>query len=458
MAFVVSEGALKASSAQLELPRTPRLMLGGLSQDYLEIWRKQYAVKTTVTFLARNVAQLGLPLYRRISDDERERLSDHPLAQLIRQPNPWTNRYRFLDAIVHDLAIFDLSYWLKAKGKADASGPGGLRLLRLPAAGVLPKGKNPFYPEYFEFRGTGGRFEFGADEVLFLRGYSGGMSDVGGVSPIESLREVLEESYWSSVGRAQVVRNGARVSGYLARPANTPWSDGAKESFRGDWQSQYTGYGPGAGGTPILEDGMTFVPASMTPKDLQYVESRRLTREETAAAYFIPPPMLGLLENATFSNITEQHLMLYQDTLGPLLSQIQDEIRLQLVPDFDKSDELYVEFNLADKLRGDFDKRQDAILRSVGAPYRTRNEGRALENLPPMDDPACDELVQPLNVTQTGDTEPIPAEPAPAPGAEPMMTPTPKPPPPPEEEPPKAGNARERRAIRRNGVILAGKG
>lgn len=459
MAFVVSEGSLKASSARLELPPTPRMMIGGLSQDYLQIWKKQYAVKTTVTFLARNVAQLGLPLYRRVSDDEREKLGDHPLAKLLRQPNPWTNRYRFLDAIVHDISIFDLSYWLKVKGlSTENGGAGGLGLVRLPAAGVLPKGGNPFYPETFEFRGQGGRFEFDADQVVFFRGYSGGMSDVGGVSPIESLREVLEESYWSSVGRAQVVRNGARVSGYLARPVNTPWSDGARESFKTDWQSQYTAYGPSAGGTPILEDGMTFVPASMTPKDLQYVESRRLTREETAAAYFIPPPMLGLLENATFSNITEQHLMLYQDTLGPLLSQIQDEIRLQLVPDFDKSGELYAEFNLADKLRGDFDKRQDAILRSCGAPYRTRNEGRALENLPPMDDPACDELIQPLNVTTPGDDEPIPAAP-PADDA-PMMTPTPKPPPPPEPdaEPPKAGNARERRAIRRNGVILAGKG
>jgi HK97 family phage portal protein len=450
MAFVVSEGKLQSSGTRIDMPMVPRLLLGGMSQDYLEIWRKQYAVRATVTFLARNMAQLGLPLYRRVSDNERERVSDHPLQKLINQPNPWTTRYRWIDAIMHDLCIFDLSYWLKAKGPNDASGTGGLRLLRLPPIGVTPRGRNPFFPEYFEFQGQSGRYEFPASEVLFFRGYCGLMGDVGGASPIESLREVLEESWWASVGRAQTVRNGARISGYLKRPPNSPWSDTARDSFKIDWQNQYTSYGPAAGGTPILEDGMEFVPASMTPKDLQYIESRKLTREETAAAYFIPPPMLGLLEHATFSNIVEQHQMLYQDCLGPSIVMVQDEIRLQLIPDFDKSGELYLEFNLQEKLRGDFDKRQDAILRSVGGPYRTRNEGRALENLPPMDDESCDELLQPLNVTQTGDTEPIPAAPAP-----PMMTQTEKPPP---EEGDGEDQAKLNGSRRHNGVTLARKG
>jgi HK97 family phage portal protein len=439
----MSQGSLTSSAALPGFyPGSPAsLLLGGFSQDYLQIWRTQYAVRATVTFLARNIAQLGLPLFKRVGDDQRERLYDHPLAKLLREPNPWTTRYRFLDSLVHDMAIFDRSYWLKNRAADDKSGPGGMRLLRLPPMDVTPRGSTPFYPEWFEFHdyygfddSNGGYSDYGkgpgrynnygdrhyrgsqdipASEIVFFRGYCGWLADVGGVSPLESLREILEESYWASVGRSQSMRNGARISGYIQRPADTVWSDEARQTFKKDWQNQYTAYGPQAGGTPILEDGMTFVPASMTPKDLQYVEARKLTREEVAAAYFVPPPMLGLLEHATFSNITEQHLMLYQDTLGPWLSMLQDEIKLQLIPDFDRTDTLYCEFNLADKLRGNFEARQDALVRSVGGPYRTINEGRALENLPPVD--GGDALIQPLNVTQPGDTTPIPAQEPPPP-------------------------------------------
>jgi uncharacterized protein (DUF885 family) len=59
---------------------------------------------------------------------------------------------------------------------------------------------------------------------------------------------------------------------------------------------------------------------------MQYIESRKLSREEAASAYFIPPPMVGILDHATFGNIEEQHKMLYQDTLGPHLQEIQQEM------------------------------------------------------------------------------------------------------------------------------------
>lgn len=394
-----------------------RITIGGFSQDYHEIWRTQYAVRTTVTFLARNIAQLGLPVFRRKDDNDRERLSDHPLAELIRQPNPRLSRYRFLEAMVHDLAIFDRSYWVKVARDDKKK----FSLMRLDPRVVTPMGDSLVYPEYFRFRGQKGIRDFSADEIFFLRGYSGGMSDVGGCPPIEALRDILEEAHYSSTSRAQTVRNGARISGYLTRPAGAKWEKDTRERFREQWKAQYTGDGPAAGGTPILEDGMEFKEASFSPKDLQYVESRKLTREEVAAAYYIPPPMLGLLENATFSNITQQHRMLYQDTLGPWLSMIQDEIALQLVPDFPDAQDIYVEFNLAEKLRGDFEQRNAAIVSSVGGPYRTINEGRALENLPPVE--GGDELIRPLNVTQNGDDEPIPA----AAEDDPLMTPTDKP-------------------------------
>jgi HK97 family phage portal protein len=351
-----------------------------------------------VDFLGRNIASLGLHQFRRVSDTDRERVTDSDLIRLINQPNPGTTRYRLIDALVRDYGIYDRAYWLKMKGK------GRPYLLRLPPSRVTPKGDSWLWPEAFEFVGTKGKKTFKAEDVVHFRGYSPD-GDLGGQPPIEALRSVLAEEYEASRMRENTMRNGARVSGYLERPVGAPaWSEGAADRFRNSWRSQYSGTGAQAGGTPILEDGMKFVAASQTAEQLQYVEVRKLTREEVAAAFFIPPTMVGVMDSATFSNVREQHKHLYQDTLGPWLSMIAEELALQLLPDFPDADGTYLEFNLAEKLRGSFEEQANQIQASVGGPWMTRNEARALSNLPAIE--GGDELIIPLNVIEGGQASP----------------------------------------------------
>jgi HK97 family phage portal protein len=398
VAFVVTQGALQGLSKPTALPAARLKLAADYTADYAAIWKSQGAVRTVVDFLGRNIASLGLHQFRRVSDTDRERVTDSDLIRLINQPNPGTTRYRLIDALVRDYGIYDRAYWLKMKGK------GRPYLLRLPPSRVTPKGDSWLWPEAFEFVGTKGKKTFKAEDVVHFRGYSPD-GDLGGQPPIEALRSVLAEEYEASRMRENTMRNGARVSGYLERPVGAPaWSEGAADRFRNSWRSQYSGTGAQAGGTPILEDGMKFVAASQTAEQLQYVEVRKLTREEVAAAFFIPPTMVGVMDSATFSNIREQHKHLYQDTLGPYLSMIAEELALQLLPDFPDADGTYLEFNLAEKLRGSFEEQAEQIQASVGGPWMTRNEARALNNLPALE--GGDELIVPLNVIEGGQASP----------------------------------------------------
>jgi HK97 family phage portal protein len=379
------------------MPAVRLKLADDFTADYGAIWRTQGAVRTVVDFLGRNIASLGLHQFRRISDTDRERVTDSGLIALLNRPNPATTRYRLLDALVRDFGIYDRAYWLKVKAKDRPW------LLRLPPAQVSPVG-GTFWPEAYEFDGGRGKRIIPADQIVHFRGYSPD-GDLAGAPPIEALRRVLAEEYEAGRMRENTLRNGARVSGYLERPVGAPaWSDTAADRFRTSWRAQYAGGGPESGGTPILEDGMKFVAASQTAEQLQYVEARKLTREEVAAAFFIPPTMVGVMDSATFSNIREQHKHLYQDTLGPWLSMIAEELSLQLLPDFPDAAGTYLEFNLAEKLRGSFEEQAAQIQTSVGGPWMTRNEARALNNLPAVD--GGDELIVPLNVITGGQASP----------------------------------------------------
>lgn len=403
MTFVVSGGEVAALAPPTTQAPYAMQGVGAYAQTYEAIWRAQPHVRTCVSFLARNIAQLGLHTFRRVSDVERQRLTDHPIARLLSKPNPRTSRYRAIDALVHDLGIYDNAYWLKIRTTDEPRG-----LLRIPPTMVEPVGGSWVAPAKYRLKGSRGHRDVDPESLIHFHGYHPERL-TGGSSPIEAIRQLLAEEFAAERYREQLWRNGARMSGYIKRPANTPWSDPARDRFKAGWRAQYAGDGPQAGGTPVLEDGMEFVQASFSPEQAQYVETRKLTREEVAAMYHIPLPMVGILEHATFSNITEQHKQLYSDTLGPWLVSIAEDIALQLLPDFDDSDGVYVEFNMAEKLRGSFEEQAKNLQTAVGGPWLTRNEARARQNLAPV--PGGDELITPLNVLTGGQASPTDSAP-----------------------------------------------
>jgi Phage portal protein len=167
VAFVVAEGQLAATDRPAgQAPYALRLP-DGSAQDYATIWRTQPQVRTVVSFLARNIVQLGVHHFRRLSDVDRQRLTDTPVAQLLGRPNPFTTRFRMFDSLVSDLGIYDAAYWAKVRA-SDTEAPGAL--VRLDPRRTLPVGDNPFTPDGFEVSGSKGKRGPGVGSVTVGRG------------------------------------------------------------------------------------------------------------------------------------------------------------------------------------------------------------------------------------------------------------------------------------------------
>ncbi|MEV5688638.1 phage portal protein [Streptomyces sp. NPDC052164] len=390
MAFVVSSGELATTGAGVTPGWAPPA-LRAAPWEYAEIWRRQPQVRTVIGFLSRNIASIGIHTFRRLSDTDRERLQDHPFAQILASPIARLTQFRFIERLVADIALYDDAYGIKVT-------VGDRRcILPVPPTLIHPTGGNWLAPDHYQ---TPGGREFGPDEVVHIHGYTPG-NLVSGSSPIDSLRDLLLEAREAAKNRAAMWKSGARTTGVLVRPAEAPdWTPADKRRFREMWRG-FTDGGGAEGGTPILEDGMEYKAVGFNPEQAQYIESRKLTREEVSAAYYIPPPLIGILDHATYSNIKEQHAHLYQDTLGPWLVMLEQEFVAQILPDLPGDNTgVYCEFNIQSKMRGSFEEQAAAASTATGGPWMTRNEMRGRNNLPAV--PGGDELIVPLNVTEGG--------------------------------------------------------
>ena len=392
MAIVQSGGALQALTGD---PRTPLSSTAAtgyspwLMATYASVYARQQNIRTCVDFLSRNIAQLGIGVFRRVSDTDRESLHDHDVALWLTHPNATTTRYRLIESLIADLGIYFNAYWFKVRSVEQ--GRLRVRLVRLPPAevqvfgGLLPSGYR-WSPSLRE------PLDIPVGDLVVFGGYNP-FDPKCGLSPIDTLRPLLEEDASALAYRQAYWRNAARTEGVIQRPRDAPrWTSEQKREWRRQWMERFAGP-DNAGMIPVLEDGMTWSNTSHSAVDSEYSESRKLSREDCARAYHIPLPLVGILDHATFSNIKEQHKQLYSDTLGPWLEMVQAEIEASLVPESPDREGVYVEFNIAEKLKGSFEEQAAALQASVGRPIMTANEGRARLNLPAIkDDPSADEL------------------------------------------------------------------
>ncbi len=385
-----------------------------LGQTPAQLWRTQPHLRTVVTFLARNIAQLGLHSFTRDADDSRVRTRSDISARLLSSPNEYMTTYELVSSLVSDLALYDNAYWHVVPMR---TGPLPFQILPIQAAWVQSsKGGNAWRPEFWVVQSLNGRaIDVPADQVIHFHGWDP-LKAVQGTSPVETLKLILAEQIHALKYREQGWQHGARVGAVLTRPSDAPpWSEEAARQFRADWQAKYAGdEATSAGGTPILQDGMTLQKIGFSANDEQFVENAKLALSTVASVYHVNPTMIGVLDNANYSNVREFRKMLYGDTLGPLIASVESRLNRFLLPMIGADDGVYVEFNIAEKLQGSFEEQAAVMQTATGAPYLTRNEARAMQNRPAIE--GGDDLVVPLNVLIGGQASPTDSAPPPKSG------------------------------------------
>lgn len=378
-----------------------------------QLWKEQPQLRTVIGFLTRNVAQLQVTAYNVKADGTRKKITTGPLPTVLSRPNADQTWFEFMESLVGDIALYDNAYVTMFSEEVDGQRVVALRTLRpiwiQAVAGLGPYDVTDYIVKYPEETKA---VVVPADKMIHFHGWNPVDARVG-VSPVSSLKNTLMEQIHATTFRQQLWQRGGRVGTYLTRSADAPpWENGARTKFKRDFASAWSGdSGSKAGGVPFLEDGMELKRVGFAAHEEEFVDAAKLALTTVAAAYYINPTMVGLLDNANYSNVREFRRMLYGETLGPLLEQIQQRLTLRVLPalDIPVDGKTVIVFDVESRLRGTFEEIMKVASTAVGGPVLTPNEFRTMLSYPPID--GGDELVKPLNITQPGDQDPIEADP-----------------------------------------------
>ena len=343
-------------------------MSNGWPSAYAAIYRTHLWPKVVIEKRAKALARLPLPVYRR-DGQNRPRADEHPLAVLLRNPNPGMSPFDLWEWTQSTYDIYGNAFWYK---KRDRRAPAGMWIFPLhPASMHLDE-----TADLWSF--DNGKFSLRdiprTDLVHFKTFNPDSISR--GMSPLEPLRSTLENEWNARTATSAFWKRGARPGTYLIHPKNL--SEQAQSRLKKQVDEVMSG-AENTGSTMLLEEGLEPKPMSLSANEAQYIETRKLNREEVCAAYDMPPPAVHILDRATFSNITEQFRSVYRDTMAPICADFEGTIETDLRAVDWPSDEVYAEFLMDEVLRGDFESRQTALAQ---ANYMTLAEKRQIENLP----------------------------------------------------------------------------
>ncbi len=393
--MIVSGGAPLDFAAQALAETTPTLSngyfyaqdgatLSGRFATYAALYRAQPSIATVVDKIANAAARLSLKVWD--LSPETGKIADNasPYAKLIGRPCPVMSPYNFWRWTFSTYEVYGEAFWLKVRENGEVTG-----LLPMhPSRTMIKRNDNGEIVYKFTLGvASAGMLEVPASEVVPFQRYNPD-SLMRGMSRLEPLRSTLLNEDASRRATASWWQNGARPSVFLKHPGEL--SENAHRRIQAGIQNTHGG-ADNMGKAAILEEGMDAQVVQLTADEMQYIESRKMNLQEVCMVFDVPPPVVHILDHATFSNITEQMRSMYRDTMAPRLEDVESTIDFHLRSEFFADSSHLASFALDEVLRGDFETRATAVRGLIESGVMKPSEGRPLFDLPDAG-PVADQL------------------------------------------------------------------
>jgi HK97 family phage portal protein len=262
-----------------------------------------------------------------LSDAER-RYVEHPLLTLLGRPNGVQGRADLLESLYGQLLLSGDGYFEAAGVSAD-SGPAELYVLRSDRMRVIPGADG--WPVGYEYSvgAKKHRFDMAADlaPICHVKAFHP-QDDHYGLSPMQAAASALDVHNAASRWSKSLLDNAARPSGAIVyKGVDGQGMLGSDQYNRlvDEIESNHQG-ARNAGRPMLLEGGLDWKPMGFSPSDMEFQKTKDSAAREVALAFGVPPMLLGLPGDNTYSNYQEANRAFFRLTILPLVGKVSDAV------------------------------------------------------------------------------------------------------------------------------------
>lgn len=261
---------------------------------------------------------------------EIEEVSEHPLLDLMRNINPFMNRFEFFEMLNLHQELTGNSFAYIVKNKIGV--PSQLWILQPDRMTVVPS-KEKWILGYLYKGLDGTEVPFLAEEIIHFK-FPNPKDPYYGLSPLAAMADAYNAGVTYSNYEQSLMGNQAIPPIALVAPKDVTYDEATWKRILTRWNKTYGG-ASNQGKTAWLEGGFTIQPLNVSPKDMGYLMGRKWTREEIAAGYGVPMSKLTS-ESVNRANAESGDYQYLSDTIAPRCKRFEEKINEQLTPMFDE--------------------------------------------------------------------------------------------------------------------------
>jgi HK97 family phage portal protein len=292
-------------------------------------------VASAIDWYVRNYPQATPRYYRPVDSQQAEPVEDHPVLQLMAQPDPMIMGSLFWGWCIQDYKLFGNTYLRKIRSTTR----GVVTALQfLPQDMVRPVGNGINPLTHYVYTTDGRSFDIPVSDIIHIR-YGRDPSDIRiGRAPLTAvLREIATDNTASTTAYG-LLANGAMPSLIVGPDAKETSVDMSMDDARQVKRQLHEDLtGDGSGGIVVMTGAYKMDRVSLTPSELALDSVRRVPEERICSALGINPMVLGLgsgLERSTYSNYERAQQAAWEDGMVPLLRTLADAITADLLPEY----------------------------------------------------------------------------------------------------------------------------
>lgn len=352
---------------------------------------------TCLKMMSETVAKMPWKLYKKTENGICEP-DDNDVAKLLkRRPNAFTTPTSFWNAVEMNRNHYGNAYvYVRRKFKRKKYG-GEVKTLDM---WIMPTdcvqiiiddkgffgGAGRIWYVYSD-KYTGQQYIFDTNEVLhFKTSYS-----IDGITGLP-VQYVLKSTV-DGVIESQRFLNNLYKNGLTAK-ATLEYSGELNDDAVKKLRDAFERYGAGSQNTGKIMPvplGMKLVPLDIKLTDSQFVELKKYSALQIAAAFGIKPNQINDYEKSSYSNSEMQQLSFYVDTMLFVLKQYEEEVNYKLLTEEETESGMYFKMNEKVLLRTDSKTQMEILKEGINNGIETINEARRKLDL--MDKKGGDTLI-----------------------------------------------------------------
>lgn len=298
-----------------------------------------------------------------------------PYAAVLKKPNRYQNRIKFIENWVLSKLLYGNTYALKERDNRGIVR--GLQILSPALVTVLVSDDGQVYYQLRQDNlAQTTDVTIPATEIIHDRGVCL-YHPLVGVSPLYAATQAASLGLNIMDNSEGFFGNKSTPGGVLTAPARI--SDETAARLKSHWEGNYTG--ANAGKVAVLGDGLKFEQMTMTAVDAALVDQLKLSIQDIARAFRYPLTKLQTGTQPISNNIQTEHNYYYADCLQPIIESLE----LSLDEGLALPDRYMIEFDLDGLSRMDTTAVYATIKEGIAGGFLAPNEGRKRLNLPPVE-------------------------------------------------------------------------